>query len=270
MVVVTARGDECRAVAHALSYFKAEHAAVELEGTLEVSHLQVDMADADLGVDGGGEWRRCVGVHGGLLADGSGGHGQNAPARRGYPQRFFATRRPGNIPMTTRREFFQTAAGSLGCAAALASGSLAAARDGAPDDAPPQPYRQDRPLLELQEAFLDLRFGMFLHFNMATFQDREWGDPEGPTAAFDPSSLDTDLTGRGDAGQGAGTAITRSEEQVRGIYPQDLCSDYVAGAYVDLPPAGWRSGCTTRSSTSAAISGTTTSRQRRSPASRPS
>ena len=34
--------------------------------------------------------------------------------------------------------------------------------------------RRGRPLLELQQRFLDLRFGMFLHFNMATFQDREW------------------------------------------------------------------------------------------------
>ena len=29
----------------------------------------------------------------------------------------------------------------------------------------------------LERSFLDLRFGMFLHCNMATFQDREWGDP---------------------------------------------------------------------------------------------
>ena len=97
--------------------------------------------------------------------------------------------------MSTRREFFQTAAGSVGCAAALVAGaSLQANGRGvaSPDDAEPEPYRQDKPLLELQQAFLDLRFGMFLHFNMATFQDREWGDPEGPTSAFDPSGLDTD------------------------------------------------------------------------------
>jgi alpha-L-fucosidase len=33
--------------------------------------------------------------------------------------------------------------------------------------------RSGRPLLDLQQRFVDLRFGMFLHFNMATFQDRE-------------------------------------------------------------------------------------------------
>lgn len=53
-------------------------------------------------------------------------------------------------------------------------------------------YHSDKALLQLQQEFVDLRFGMFLHFNMATFQDREWGDPTGPTTAFDPSNLDTD------------------------------------------------------------------------------
>jgi alpha-L-fucosidase len=47
-------------------------------------------------------------------------------------------------------------------------------------------------LRELQQEFLDLRFGMFLHFNMATYQDREWGDPRGAVEAFDPTNLDTD------------------------------------------------------------------------------
>jgi alpha-L-fucosidase len=57
---------------------------------------------------------------------------------------------------------------------------------------PLQPYRSAKPLLQLQQEFLDLRFGMFVHFNMATFQNREWGDPKGPTSAFDPTHLDTD------------------------------------------------------------------------------
>src|SRR5690606_32867970 len=55
-----------------------------------------------------------------------------------------------------------------------------------------QPYRTDRPLRDLQQDFVDLRFGMFLHFNMATFQDREWGDPTGPIELFDPTAFDTD------------------------------------------------------------------------------
>ena len=55
-----------------------------------------------------------------------------------------------------------------------------------------EPYAKDSPLLELQQAFLDLRFGMFIHFNMATFQDREWGDPSAPPEMFHPTALDTD------------------------------------------------------------------------------
>lgn len=52
--------------------------------------------------------------------------------------------------------------------------------------------RRGRPLLELQQRFVDLRFGMFLHFNMATFQDREWGDPTSDPNLFHPTALDTD------------------------------------------------------------------------------
>jgi alpha-L-fucosidase len=39
---------------------------------------------------------------------------------------------------------------------------------------------------------VDLRFGIFLHFNMATFQDREWGDPTSSPDLFNPTALDTD------------------------------------------------------------------------------
>ena len=53
-------------------------------------------------------------------------------------------------------------------------------------------HRRGRPLLELQQRFVDLRFGMFLHFNMATFQDREWGDPTSSPEIFRPTGLDTD------------------------------------------------------------------------------
>jgi len=52
--------------------------------------------------------------------------------------------------------------------------------------------RHGKPLLDLQQRFVDLRFGMFLHFNMATFQDREWGDPTSPADLFHPAALDTD------------------------------------------------------------------------------
>ena len=56
----------------------------------------------------------------------------------------------------------------------------------------PSKIRSGKSLLFLQQRFLDLRFGMFLHFNMATFQDREWGDPSASPELFNPSAMDTD------------------------------------------------------------------------------
>ncbi len=87
--------------------------------------------------------------------------------------------------MPTRREFCQSVA-SAAAAPILAKLPVGQAKPLM------QPYRTDRPLLDLQQDFVDLRFGMFLHFNMATYQDREWGDPTGPTELFDPTALDTD------------------------------------------------------------------------------
>lgn len=94
--------------------------------------------------------------------------------------------------MPTRRTLVKAAA-AVAASAALSprSARASSAFAGKPSIAP-EPYRSDRPLLDLQQRFLDLRFGMFVHFNMATFQDREWGDPAGPTEAFDPADLDTD------------------------------------------------------------------------------
>jgi alpha-L-fucosidase len=86
------------------------------------------------------------------------------------------------VTTPTRRDFFQT---SLG-AAAVAALPQALARPAEPNKA--RPYRTDKPLLQLQQEFVDLRFGMFLHFNLATFQDREWGDPKDPPGVFNPSN----------------------------------------------------------------------------------
>jgi alpha-L-fucosidase len=90
--------------------------------------------------------------------------------------------------MTTRREFFRLAAQSA-TAAMLAGNHSAAAEQNEVHRVTP---RRGRPLLDLQQRFVDLRFGMFVHFNMATFQDREWGDPTSPPDLFHPADLDTD------------------------------------------------------------------------------
>ena len=90
--------------------------------------------------------------------------------------------------MTTRRDFVQLATRTA-TAAMLVSNRAAATEQKETLRATP---RRGLQLLDLQQRFVDLRFGMFLHFNMATFQDREWGDPTSPADLFRPTALDTD------------------------------------------------------------------------------
>src|SRR5260221_3156686 len=90
--------------------------------------------------------------------------------------------------MATRREFFRLAAQSATAAMLAGNRSAAAEQNEALRVTP----RRGLPLLDLEQRFVDLRFGMFLHFNMATFQDREWGDPTSPLDLFHPTALDTD------------------------------------------------------------------------------
>jgi alpha-L-fucosidase len=47
-------------------------------------------------------------------------------------------------------------------------------------------------LLRQQQAFVDLRFGMFIHFNIPTFLNADWPDPEAPASVFNPTRLDCD------------------------------------------------------------------------------
>jgi alpha-L-fucosidase len=92
--------------------------------------------------------------------------------------------------MTTRRDFFRLAA-ETATLAMLPGRPLAAEQDCRPHEKA-RGIQRGRPLLDLQQQFVDLRFGMFLHFNMATFQDREWGDPTSSPELFRPTALDTD------------------------------------------------------------------------------
>lgn len=47
-------------------------------------------------------------------------------------------------------------------------------------------------LRSLQQAFVDLRFGMFIHFNIPTFMDQDWADPDASPAIFNPAKLNCD------------------------------------------------------------------------------
>lgn len=47
-------------------------------------------------------------------------------------------------------------------------------------------------LKALQQKFIDLRFGMFIHFNIPTYTDADWPDPEASPALFNPKKLNAD------------------------------------------------------------------------------
>jgi alpha-L-fucosidase len=51
---------------------------------------------------------------------------------------------------------------------------------------------QDPHLKKLQQQFIDLRFGMFIHFNIPTYMDADWPDPEASPSNFNPTKLDCD------------------------------------------------------------------------------
>ena len=94
------------------------------------------------------------------------------------------------LRMRTRRDFLRLTA-ETATVAMLPSRYLDPQQDHGLERKAPG-IQRGRPLLELQQRFVDLAFGMFLHFNMATFQDREWGDPTSSPELFHPTTLDTD------------------------------------------------------------------------------
>ena len=49
---------------------------------------------------------------------------------------------------------------------------------------------QEKSLFQLQKAFVDLRFGMFIHYNMPTYSTEDWPDPDQPVTDFAPTRLD--------------------------------------------------------------------------------
>lgn len=52
------------------------------------------------------------------------------------------------------------------------------------------PAAGTRPLRDLQQDFVDTRFGMFIHFNMPTYVDQDWPDPDASPELFNPTALD--------------------------------------------------------------------------------
>jgi len=52
--------------------------------------------------------------------------------------------------------------------------------------------RDSIPTKELKKEFVSWKFGMFIHFNVATFNDREWANGHENPASFAPNQLDCD------------------------------------------------------------------------------
>ena len=59
-----------------------------------------------------------------------------------------------------------------------------------------QTAKEDKTLARLQQRFVDMRFGMFIHFNIPTYMNQDWPDPEAPAALFNPTKLDCDQWAR--------------------------------------------------------------------------
>lgn len=51
-------------------------------------------------------------------------------------------------------------------------------------------YSQVKSLPDLQQEFINLRFGMFIHFNIPTFMSDDWADPDASPLIFNPRKLD--------------------------------------------------------------------------------
>ncbi|MDR1584346.1 MAG: alpha-L-fucosidase, partial [Prevotellaceae bacterium] len=49
---------------------------------------------------------------------------------------------------------------------------------------------QIKSLEQLQQEFVDLRFGMFIHYNIPTYTPEDWPDPDASPAIFNPTKLD--------------------------------------------------------------------------------
>jgi alpha-L-fucosidase len=83
-----------------------------------------------------------------------------------------------------RRSFLGTSAVVAAGVAATSAGWVGTAGPAAA--APPAGGN----LQELQQRFVDMRFGMFIHFNMGTFHDAQWVEPGQDPLSFAPSELE--------------------------------------------------------------------------------
>ena len=53
-------------------------------------------------------------------------------------------------------------------------------------------FASTKSLYQLQQEFVDLRFGMFIHYNIPTYAPEDWPDPDLPASAFNPKETHSD------------------------------------------------------------------------------
>jgi alpha-L-fucosidase len=89
--------------------------------------------------------------------------------------------------MENRRNFIKKA-GLLSAGAALSPSIIAAERSIIKPDETDEPVRPTA----AQKAWMDLGFGMFIHYGINTYYDKEWSDGTLDPSVIDPQELDTD------------------------------------------------------------------------------
>jgi alpha-L-fucosidase len=97
-------------------------------------------------------------------------------------------------------------------------------------------------LAPLQQKFIDYRFGMFIHYNIPTYMDHDWADPEAPATTFAPTSVDCDqwakaaksanmtygcLTTKHHSGFCIWDTKTTDYSVMNSPYKKDIVADYV-------------------------------------------
>ncbi len=133
-----------------------------------------------------------------------------------------------------RRDFLKLAAVAGGAAAfpqAFWATSLAAPGT-----------RINAAIYDQMRAYVDLRFGMFIHFNMGTFHDAEWVNPGQDPLSFNPANLDCNqwATAAKSAGMTHAVLTTKHHDGfclwpsayttydvMSSSYPQDIVRKYV-------------------------------------------
>lgn len=97
--------------------------------------------------------------------------------------------------MQDRRDFLKQAALSLGAAGTAGAASMPLMAAAAPTDKDKDKAKAQTPTAEptaAQKAWMDLGFGMFIHFGINTYYDVEWSDGKLDPSKYNPTELDCD------------------------------------------------------------------------------